>query len=168
MWQPEGDFFSRNGRGKKSTKSDDDIIDVEFEEKWKDTKYTQVTVSLTKLNVPKKEKTKLNVANEKEKRINALDHYTWNRLMEPPHILLFSISSRFLVSTCREWLLGISSDHNKLYNMFHTLWNIWETNSQSEPLFITKLFYWLIVLNELMVSDTIGLRNFIAVWLLPN
>lgn len=47
---------------------------------------------------------------DKEKRINALDHYTWNGLMEPPHILLFSISSRFLVSTCREWLLGISSE----------------------------------------------------------
>ncbi|KAH9734557.1 hypothetical protein KPL71_017417 [Citrus sinensis] len=33
VWQPEGDFFSRNGGGKKSTKSDDDIIDVDFEEK---------------------------------------------------------------------------------------------------------------------------------------
>ena len=31
MWQPEGDFFSRNGGGKKSAKSDDDIIDVDFD-----------------------------------------------------------------------------------------------------------------------------------------
>lgn len=67
MWQPEGDFFSRNGGGKKSTKSDDDIIDVDFEEKWKDTKYTQVTVSLTKLNV----------ANEKEKRIKKRGLMLW-------------------------------------------------------------------------------------------
>lgn len=67
MWQPEGDFFSRNGRGKKSTKSDDDIIDVDFEEKWKDTKYTQVTVSLTKLNL----------ANEKEKRIKKRGLMLW-------------------------------------------------------------------------------------------
>lgn len=36
VWQPEGDFFSRGGRGRgsSSSKSDRDIIDVEFEEKW--------------------------------------------------------------------------------------------------------------------------------------
>ncbi|OAY41652.1 uncharacterized protein LOC110623381 isoform X1 [Manihot esculenta] len=35
VWQPEGDFFSRGGRGRgsSSSKSDRDIIDVEFEEK---------------------------------------------------------------------------------------------------------------------------------------
>ncbi|KAJ4721467.1 Replicase polyprotein 1ab [Melia azedarach] len=33
VWQPQGDFFSRQGRGKNSSKSDADIIDVDFEEK---------------------------------------------------------------------------------------------------------------------------------------
>ncbi|KAJ9185501.1 hypothetical protein P3X46_005131 [Hevea brasiliensis] len=35
VWQPEGDFFSRGGRGRGTSpsKSDGDIIDVEFEEK---------------------------------------------------------------------------------------------------------------------------------------
>ncbi|KDP21806.1 hypothetical protein JCGZ_00593 [Jatropha curcas] len=35
VWQPEGDFFSRGGKGRgtSSSKSNSDIIDVEFEEK---------------------------------------------------------------------------------------------------------------------------------------
>ncbi|XP_031276659.1 uncharacterized protein LOC116135099 [Pistacia vera] len=33
VWQPKGDFFSRGGKGKTTSKSDGDIIDVEFEEK---------------------------------------------------------------------------------------------------------------------------------------
>ncbi|TYJ38112.1 hypothetical protein E1A91_A05G421300v1 [Gossypium mustelinum] len=33
VWQPEGDFFSRDSRGTNSRKSEPDIIDVEFEEK---------------------------------------------------------------------------------------------------------------------------------------
>ncbi|KAL5836887.1 hypothetical protein ACOSQ3_014056 [Xanthoceras sorbifolium] len=33
VWQPKGDFFSRGGRGTGPSKSDPDIIDVEFEEK---------------------------------------------------------------------------------------------------------------------------------------
>ncbi|XP_044468055.1 uncharacterized protein LOC123197744 [Mangifera indica] len=33
VWQPEGDFFSGGGKGKTTSKSDGDIIDVEFEEK---------------------------------------------------------------------------------------------------------------------------------------
>ena len=35
VWQPKGDFFSRDGKGTSSSKSksDPDIIDVEFEEK---------------------------------------------------------------------------------------------------------------------------------------
>lgn len=35
VWQPQGDFFSRGGKGtSSSSKSQPDIIDVEFEEKW--------------------------------------------------------------------------------------------------------------------------------------
>ncbi|OMO51377.1 hypothetical protein CCACVL1_29824 [Corchorus capsularis] len=33
VWQPEGDFFGRDSRGRSSRKSEPDIIDVEFEEK---------------------------------------------------------------------------------------------------------------------------------------
>ncbi|GMY06467.1 replicase polyprotein 1ab protein [Fagus crenata] len=33
VWQPKGDFFSRGGKGSSPSKSDPDIIDVEFEEK---------------------------------------------------------------------------------------------------------------------------------------
>ncbi|ONI25841.1 hypothetical protein PRUPE_2G322900 [Prunus persica] len=33
VWQPKGDFFSRDGRGPSSSKSEPEIIDVEFEEK---------------------------------------------------------------------------------------------------------------------------------------
>ncbi|KAB1204098.1 hypothetical protein CJ030_MR8G001610 [Morella rubra] len=33
VWQPKGDFFSRGGRGTTSSKSEPEIIDVEFEEK---------------------------------------------------------------------------------------------------------------------------------------
>ena len=35
VWQPKGDFFSKGGgnRGSPSSKSEPDIIDVEFEEK---------------------------------------------------------------------------------------------------------------------------------------
>ncbi|KAK2658702.1 hypothetical protein Ddye_005235 [Dipteronia dyeriana] len=33
VWQPKGDFFSRGGRGSHPSKSDPDIIDIEFEEK---------------------------------------------------------------------------------------------------------------------------------------
>ncbi|KAL8519676.1 hypothetical protein ACS0TY_010565 [Phlomoides rotata] len=33
VWQPQGDFFSRGGKGTSSSKSQPDIIDVEFEEK---------------------------------------------------------------------------------------------------------------------------------------
>lgn len=36
VWQPQGDFFSKGGRGTppRSSKSNPEIIDVEFEEKW--------------------------------------------------------------------------------------------------------------------------------------
>lgn len=34
VWQPQGDFFSRGSGGNTRRKSDPDIIDVEFEEKW--------------------------------------------------------------------------------------------------------------------------------------
>lgn len=35
VWQPQGDFFSKGGRGTppRSSKSNPEIIDVEFEEK---------------------------------------------------------------------------------------------------------------------------------------
>nr|GMC68357.1 uncharacterized protein LOC109193346 [Ipomoea batatas] len=33
VWQPQGDFFSGGSRGSKSSKSQPDVIDVEFEEK---------------------------------------------------------------------------------------------------------------------------------------
>ena len=35
MWQPKGDFFSRDGRTTSASKSDPEIIDVDFEEKWR-------------------------------------------------------------------------------------------------------------------------------------
>lgn len=33
VWQPKGDSFSRDNKGKASSKSDPQVIDVEFEEK---------------------------------------------------------------------------------------------------------------------------------------
>lgn len=33
VWQPQGDFFSKGGKGPSSSKSQPDVIDVEFEEK---------------------------------------------------------------------------------------------------------------------------------------
>lgn len=33
VWQPKGDFYTRDNRGGTSSKSDPEIIDVEFEEK---------------------------------------------------------------------------------------------------------------------------------------
>lgn len=33
VWKPKGDFFSRDNRGRTSSKPEPEIIDVEFEEK---------------------------------------------------------------------------------------------------------------------------------------